>query len=116
MFNVMTQGYEYKIGRDYIKALETEFNININIHHKEGYNTENILTLLNNGLNQKYSRSRKGSIYKNMAFTIISILLMCYFIEFYTNIKVITGGMTLQQSLDFRVFIWELSIDGIKTA
>lgn len=83
MFNVLTNGYQYTLGKDYIKALEKEFNIVIpfnrsndkenkqnkqNKHNKQ-YNTEEIMKILNDNLNKKYIRSRKGSLYKNMAFT-----------------------------------------------
>ncbi len=70
MFNVLTNGYEYTIGKDYIKALEKEFNINIPFDrkNKKQYDTENIMKILNDNLNKKYIYSRKGSLYKNMAF------------------------------------------------
>lgn len=69
MFNVLTHGYEYTIGKKYIKELEKEFDIKIDINMRNINNTETIMKILNNNLNKKYSRSRKGSLYRNMTFT-----------------------------------------------
>jgi hypothetical protein len=68
MFNVLTNGFEYKVGKEYIKYLKKEFNIKINSRRKNRYDTENILKVLNHELNNKYSHSRGGSIYKKLAF------------------------------------------------
>lgn len=68
MFNVLSNGFEYKIGKDYIKNLKKEFNIKINSRRKDGYSTEDILNILYNQLNHRYSHNRKGSLYRNMSF------------------------------------------------
>ena len=70
MYNVLTNGYEYTVGKEYIKELEKEFNIDIPFNRQsDQYNTEEIMKILNDTLNKKYIRARKGSFYKNMAFT-----------------------------------------------
>jgi len=68
MFNVLTNGFEYKVGKEYIKYLNKEFNIKINSRRKNGYDTENILKILNKELNNKYRHSNGRSIYKKLAF------------------------------------------------
>jgi hypothetical protein len=69
MFNVLTKGYEYTIGKDYIKALEKEFDIKIDINTRNKNDTSSIMKILNDNLNKKYNYSRKGSFYRNIAFT-----------------------------------------------
>jgi hypothetical protein len=67
MFNVMTKGYEYTLGLQYINMLEKEFNIVI--EHKKSINSEMIMNILYNNLCKKYNKGYKNSLYNKMRFT-----------------------------------------------
>lgn len=67
MFNVITKGYEYTLGLQYINMLEKEFNIHI--EHKKSMNSEMILNILYNNLCKKYHKGYKNSLYNKMRFT-----------------------------------------------
>ena len=66
MANVILKGYEYTLSDKYISSLEKEFNINININKKIPHSTENILSIMYEKLNKRYS---KKSLYNKMKFT-----------------------------------------------
>ena len=67
MFNVMTKGYEYTLGKQYINILEKEFNIII--EDKKLINSEMILNILYNNLCKKHHKGYKNSLYNKMRFT-----------------------------------------------
>ena len=66
MFNVLKNGYKYKLQTPYIHALEKEFGIEI--EKGMSYNTENIMQELYYKLSRKYARTRKNSLFNKMKF------------------------------------------------
>jgi hypothetical protein len=66
MFNVMKNGYKYKVQTPYIHAIEKEFGIEI--ERGITYNTENIMQELYYKLSRKYARTRKNSLFNKMKF------------------------------------------------
>ena len=60
MYNVMTKGYEYVIGHQYLNALEKEFDINIDT--KNVFHSDVILSEIYNKLCNKNNKTNKNSL------------------------------------------------------